>query len=269
MRWLNIGCGNCFHPDWENIDLRPSSPHVKHVDIIKGLPYPGETFDAVYSSHLLEHLSPDQARALLKEMKRVLKKDGIIRIVVPDLEAIARIYLEKLDASINNIPGAEADYDWMLLELLDQITRSSPGGEMVKFLVKKDLNNKNFIRTRIGQEAELFWITESQGPQERPGIKKKKLMKTLVKRLVKLFLGKKTATAFLEVLFRNSGEIHRWMYDRFSLKRLLERSGFKDVRVYRADESRICNFNSYELDIEEGKIRKPDSLFMEGRKEEE
>jgi predicted SAM-dependent methyltransferase len=269
MRRLNIGCGNCFHPDWENIDLRPYSPHVKHIDIRKGLPYPRETFDAVYSSHLLEHLSQDQARSLLQEIKRVLKKDGIIRIVVPDLEAIARIYLEKLDASINNIPGAEADYDWMLMELLDQTTRTSRGGEMLKFLLKKDLNNKDFIRSRIGQEAEQYWIAESQDPQERPGRKKKNPIKTLGKGLLKWLLGKEAAAAFEEVLLRNSGEVHRWMYDRFFLKRLLERSGFEDVRVCRADESRIYNFNSYGLDIQDGKIRKPDSLFMEGKKEED
>ena len=269
MRRLNIGCGNCFHPGWENIDLRPCSPHVKRVDIRKGIPYPGESFDAVYSSHLLEHLSPDQTRSLLNEMKRVLKKEGIIRIVVPDLEAIARIYLEKCEASINNIPGAEADYDWMLMELLDQTTRTSRGGEMLKFLVKKDLNNKDFIRSRIGQEAEQYWKAESQGPQERPGMGKKNPIKTLVKNVVKWFLGKEGAAAFEEVLLRNSGEVHRWMYDRFSLKRLLESSGFKDVRVCRADESRIYNFNSYGLDIQDGKIRKPDSLFMEGKKEED
>jgi hypothetical protein len=57
------------------------------------------------------------------------------------------------------------------------------------------------------------------------------------------------------------------MYDRFSLKRLLECSGFKEVRVCGADESRILNLNSYGLDIHDGKIRKPDSLFMEGKKE--
>jgi hypothetical protein len=72
--------------------------------------------------------------------------------------------------------------------------------------------------------------------------------------------------AFEEGVFRNSGEIHRWMYDRYSLRRLLEQAGFIDVRICRADESRIPDFNSYNLDVVEGKVRKPVSLFMEGIK---
>jgi hypothetical protein len=44
--------------------------------------------------------------------------------------------------------------------------------------------------------------------------------------------------------------------------------GFIDVRVCRADDSRIPDFNSYGLDMIEGKIRKPDSLFMEAMKPE-
>jgi len=56
------------------------------------------------------------------------------------------------------------------------------------------------------------------------------------------------------------------MYDRFSLRRLLEQSGFIDVRVCRADESRIINFHQYNLDVIEGEVRKPGSLFMEGVK---
>jgi hypothetical protein len=57
------------------------------------------------------------------------------------------------------------------------------------------------------------------------------------------------------------------MYDRYSLGKLLKQAGFREVRVFRADESMIANFNSYLLDIEpDGSVRKPDSLFMEGRK---
>jgi hypothetical protein len=67
--------------------------------------------------------------------------------------------------------------------------------------------------------------------------------------------------------FRNEGEIHRWMYDRFSLARLLQEFGLVDIVVRTAGESYIPNWLSYKLDLEEnGTIVKPDSLFMEGRK---
>jgi hypothetical protein len=54
------------------------------------------------------------------------------------------------------------------------------------------------------------------------------------------------------------------MYDRYSLSRALARVGFSDIRVCSAGSSLIPRFESYELDVVKGRVRKPDSLFMEG-----
>jgi hypothetical protein len=57
------------------------------------------------------------------------------------------------------------------------------------------------------------------------------------------------------------------MYDRWSLRALLEKCGFRDVSVCDASESRIPDFERYHLDVTEARsIRKPDSLFMEALK---
>ena len=64
--------------------------------------------------------------------------------------------------------------------------------------------------------------------------------------------------------FRTSGEVHRWMYDKFSLGRVLEKAGFSNVVVCAPSVSRIPGFISYGLDVINGEVRKPDSLFMEG-----
>jgi hypothetical protein len=58
------------------------------------------------------------------------------------------------------------------------------------------------------------------------------------------------------------------MYDRVSLKLLLEEAGFVDYKVCRFDESRIPDWDRYRLDhAREGdKPRKPDSLFVEATK---
>jgi hypothetical protein len=67
--------------------------------------------------------------------------------------------------------------------------------------------------------------------------------------------------------FRVSGEIHQWMYDRYSLSKLLAETGFFNIRQCKADESDIPNFRSYLLDTEEnGMIRKPDSLYIEANR---
>ena len=84
--------------------------------------------------------------------------------------------------------------------------------------------------------------------------------------LVYLVAGRSAQVALQEGLFRNSGEIHRWMYDRYSLSRLLTQSGFTNIQVCQANESAIPNFNIYELDTWQGKVRRPDSLFIEATK---
>ena len=273
MKLLNFGCGSTFHPAWFNIDIASSSPEVREYDIRKNLPYPNAKFDACYSSHVLEHLKQDEAQKLLVECYRVLKPKGIIRIVVPDLESIVRDYLNVVEQVNSGIKEAEPNYNWMMLELYDQTVRSFAGGEMRSFLVDPNILNKDFVRYRIGTEAENFWEVQAFQKSLWQKLISKKLswfiQKTrfiMAKFLVWMIAGNEAMQAFEEGMFRNSGEIHRWMYDRYSLRRLLERVGFVDVRVCRADESRIPDFNSYNLDMIENKVRKPDSLFMEGIK---
>lgn len=274
MKLLNFGCGSAFHPAWVNIDIASSSPEVRAYDIRKNLPYPDAEFDACYSSHVLEHLKQHEAQKLLSECHRVLKPKGIIRIVVPDLESIVRDYLNALEQVDSGLKEAESNYDWMMLELYDQTVRSFSGGEMKNFLIDPNIANKDFVWYRIGAEAEKFW--EAQLLQKflwekiiakKPSWFIQKIRFIIPKLLVFMTAGNEAMQAFEEGVFRNSGEIHRWMYDRYSLRRLLEQTGFVDVRVCCADESRIPDFNSYSLDVVEGKIRKPDSLFMEGIKQ--
>lgn len=268
MKLLNIGCGSTFHPAWTNIDFSPQSPDVQRYDIRKKLPYSDNCFDACYSSHVLEHLTQEEAKNLVSECWRVLKPGGVVRLVVPDLESIVRNYLDALERVGSGITEAEPDYDWMMLEMYDQTVRNYPGGELYRYFSSPDIKNKDFVCSRIG-----FELAEVHQKSMWEKIKSKnafwylqKLRTWIAGSLVALSAGREAQWSFKEGVFRNSGEIHRWMYDRFSLQRLLEKRGFLDVRVCRADESRILDFNSYNLDVIEGKIRKPDSLFMEGIK---
>jgi predicted SAM-dependent methyltransferase len=47
---------------------------------------PDGTFDAVYTSHTLEHLYPHDVRRCVHNFQRVLKPGGVLMVVVPDLE---------------------------------------------------------------------------------------------------------------------------------------------------------------------------------------
>ena len=64
--------------------------------------------------------------------------------------------------------------------------------------------------------------------------------------------------------FQLCGEIHQWMYDKYSLGKLLEDAGYKQIKVQSAITSYINSWNNYSLDIiSDGTVRKPDSLFIE------
>ena len=79
-------------------------------------------------------------------------------------------------------------------------------------------------------------------------------------------MGKHGLKSFDEGLFRSCGEIHRWMYDRYSLKHLCQQRGFIKFRVKSATDSEIENYRNYRLDAEGSSVLKPDSLFVECRK---
>lgn len=55
--------------------------HLRNASIYE-LPYPDNSFDAVICSEVLEHLSDDAAA--LKEIRRVLKKNGVLLVSVPN-----------------------------------------------------------------------------------------------------------------------------------------------------------------------------------------
>jgi predicted SAM-dependent methyltransferase len=63
------------------------------LDLRNPLPFPDNSFQAVYSSHVLEHLYRNEALNLLKEIYRVCCEGAIVRMVVPDLQVLIANYL--------------------------------------------------------------------------------------------------------------------------------------------------------------------------------
>jgi predicted SAM-dependent methyltransferase len=108
---VNIGCGTTAPDGWYNIDNSPTiwlsripvasrllgttawPRSVHRHNVLKGLPFADNSVDFIYSSHTFEHFTYQQSLALTKECLRVLKPEGILRLVVPDLEQIVRDYL--------------------------------------------------------------------------------------------------------------------------------------------------------------------------------
>lgn len=247
---LNLGCGNRFHSEWVNVDLASNSDHVRAFDLRRGLPFADNRFRAVYHSHVLEHLKKDEAPQFLKACWRVLQSGGHIRVVVPDLERIARLYLQCLEAATAGDRAAANRYDWIVLELMDQMVREQSGGAMLEYWRQDPMPAEEFVFERLGDEVRS---AVAAFREQKAGSHPKKTSSPLSPTKI--------------ASFRQSGESHKWMYDRWSLGQLLLATGFVDVRVCRPQESAIGGFARYGLDVAaDGRVRKPDSLFMEGRK---
>ena len=65
---------------------------VSYLDVGRRFRFDDDTFEAVYTSHLLEHLDPDVAQRCLHEIHRVLAPGGVLRIAVPDLDGVVSQY---------------------------------------------------------------------------------------------------------------------------------------------------------------------------------
>jgi len=115
---LNLGCGDIRPTGWVNIDSSLNAniqriPYLgKLLSKVMGLKeynnsnlvymnlnsrwmYKDNSIDIVYSSHLFEHLTLKSANLYLSEAYRVLKPEGVLRIVVPDLYKICRKYIDE------------------------------------------------------------------------------------------------------------------------------------------------------------------------------
>jgi len=136
FRFLN-GKLKLFDADW--------NPEIYLHNLTKRFPWADESADVVYSAHTLEHFSKEGGRKFLAECHRVLKKSGIIRIVVPDLQDVviryqsgeikADDFVEKLDVLYGNTGNPLKDrwapflqfphkcmYDQSrLLEIMDEV----------------------------------------------------------------------------------------------------------------------------------------------------
>jgi hypothetical protein len=87
---LHVGCGDTLLPGWVNLDLHPA-PLAWNVRW--GLPCGDGSVRHLYAAHLLEHLFyPREAGAFLRECRRVLRADGVLRIVVPDIAQYIAAY---------------------------------------------------------------------------------------------------------------------------------------------------------------------------------
>jgi predicted SAM-dependent methyltransferase len=193
---VNIGCGITPTTGWINLDNSPSvrlanwrllakvllrtpflpcnqrkfiseaiAQRIRFASAIK-LPFPDESVEVIYSSHMMEHLSRPNAVLFCSEARRVLAPDGIIRLALPDLRRLAVAYLDNGDADafvestflapdrarskkyrFLNIIWGERHHQWMY-----------DGASLIKILIAHDFHDAHILeagKTTISDPGEL------------------------------------------------------------------------------------------------------------------
>jgi predicted SAM-dependent methyltransferase len=90
---LHLGCGKRdFGSDWVHID-GGDHPHLDSKDIVN-LPYEEDSVDLIYAAHVVEYFDREEIVELLDKWRKVLKPNGVLRLAVPDFQAMVQLYLE-------------------------------------------------------------------------------------------------------------------------------------------------------------------------------
>lgn len=165
---LNLGCGSRTSPRCVNLDWSPylrlkrsrvgnglamvalrgerrrrfaalDESIVVH-DLRRPLPIDDESVDAVYHSHVLEHLDRDRVGPFLAEVRRVLRVGGLHRVVVPDLELRCRRYVAHLDACADD-PEMAREHDGYVGDIVEQMVRREAVGTAQQPPVRRFVEN--------------------------------------------------------------------------------------------------------------------------------
>ncbi|HEY1725446.1 MAG TPA: methyltransferase domain-containing protein [Steroidobacteraceae bacterium] len=112
---LNVGCGPRhastlprYFDDWRQV--RVDVDAAVQPDVVADLtdlsPIPDGSADAVWAAHCIEHLYAHQVRVALAEFRRVLRSDGFVCIIVPDLQIVAQhVAADRLHETLYDSPA--------------------------------------------------------------------------------------------------------------------------------------------------------------------
>lgn len=160
--FLNLGCGprGISDPHWVNVD----GVHYRNVhfllDFSRPLPFPDGSFDGVFCEHVLEHFSLDEGQRLVREIRRILRSGGYLRVVVPDAQFILREYFD----APGELVARRGDGDETPMEIVNTYFRQRYEHQFIydwttlqKVLVKEGFNE--VLRVSFGEERFCKSIT--------------------------------------------------------------------------------------------------------------
>ena len=119
---LYVGCGPQKLKGYMHLDI-VSYPHVDFQCPAQKIPVSNGYFDEIYSRHLVEHFYPWEAKDAIREWYRVLKDDGVVKMVLPDLEFSAR---QLLQGGMSQRLPTKTNYEHAMAGLYGWVSEAKP-----------------------------------------------------------------------------------------------------------------------------------------------
>lgn len=160
---VDLGCGmphesyTSDEGDVIRVDIREDVNPDYRCDL-RRLPFATGEFDVVFSSHTLEHFSRNEVPEVIKEWVRILKPEGELRLVLPNLEWAAKHVLNKeIDTDVYNVLYGAQTYDLNFHKtgFTKQIVEQLLAGEGFKKFVWDEYGYHIFVRAwKVAPEGE-------------------------------------------------------------------------------------------------------------------
>jgi SAM-dependent methyltransferase len=218
-RFYNIGAGGFRHPAWTNIDKLSDwykQAQGKSVAIdwdllaLTAIPVESDCAEVVYSSHAVEHVPDEAAANMFREAFRILKKAGVLRITMPNIDLHYRAY------KVND----KHYFYWT--------SRYSNPKYYTKINLNAPLNQASIQQIFLWTFAASASTLHNDGSPER--ITDRQLDALFREKPYEEALNYCTSKCLLEVQHKYPGNHINW-WNRDKTMRMLQEAGFSDVRL--------------------------------------
>jgi len=158
---LHVGCGRIKLDGYQHLDI-VEFPHVDYCCPAWDVPVSDGIFDEVYSRHLFEHFYPWEANDSMREWRRILKDDGKLKMILPDLEySVKQLFWEGMSGRLTkktNQEHAMANmYGWVSEGKLHMAHHWGYTQKTLSELVLKYFDCIEFNDCQIGDLAITAW----------------------------------------------------------------------------------------------------------------
>ena len=167
---LNVGCGSAkIHHTFDGwaetrLDIDPAVKPDIVGDMLDLSVMDYDSYDAVYSSHTLEHLYYHEVPVALSQFKWVLKPGGIVFIGVPNLKAVA------WKVACGNLEGVLYESSYGPISAIDCIygyRKFLEGGNLhqahktgfTPSTLKKKLKTAGFVEIKVDTQNTDMWAS--------------------------------------------------------------------------------------------------------------